>query len=418
MGPTAREAWRALWPTLALLALAGAIAYGGAGGLFAIETIPDFLPLAIAIGAGLHALWLGRFNQVLVLLALALGHLAIDSLLPEAPGRDAYGRILYPAVALLLPLDLALFALARERGVLTPSGLVKSGLLAFQVALVVLLVWAATPQVAAMADAWLHARPLPREADLWTHLPQPALIALPLALTALVGRFSLTASALDAGLIGALLATGAGLYLVADPFLRDLAASTALACVGLALVRESHRLAFVDELTSLPGRRALEAALAKAGRRYAVAMVDVDHFKAFNDTHGHDVGDQVLRLVASRLATVGGGGRAYRYGGEEFTILFPGRDAERAMAPLEAVREAVAAAIFQMRDADRPAKPPKEGKGNAKRKCVSDRLSVTVSIGLAGRGSDGDSAEEVLKSADQALYRAKAAARNRLARAD
>ena len=56
-----------------------------------------------------------------------------------------------------------------------------------------------------------------------------------------------------------------------------------------------------------------------------MAMIDVDHFKKFNDTHGHDIGDQVLKLVAARLAQVEGGGIAYRYGGEEFAVLFPDR---------------------------------------------------------------------------------------------
>ena len=67
---------------------------------------------------------------------------------------------------------------------------------------------------------------------------------------------------------------------------------------------------------------------------YTIAMVDVDHFKTFNDKHGHDVGDQVLQLVASRLARSPGGGRAYRYGGEEFTLIFPGRTREQALPHL------------------------------------------------------------------------------------
>jgi len=75
----------------------------------------------------------------------------------------------------------------------------------------------------------------------------------------------------------------------------------------------------------LPSRRALIERLPSLGRRYTVAMVDVDHFKNFNDTYGHDAGDQVLRMVASRLGEVSGGGTAFRYGGEEFTILFPGK---------------------------------------------------------------------------------------------
>ncbi len=415
MGPTVRDAWRALWPSLGLLALAAGVVLGAAGELFAVPAIPTFLPVAIAAGAALLAIWLGRFNVVLTLAAVAVAFVALDANLPAAPGADAHGRILYPALALLLPLNIALFAVARERGILTPRGLAKAGFLILQIVGVAGLVWAATPELEAAADAWLHARPLPREADLWTHLPQPALLVYPIAMIVLLARLWRSGSPLDAGALSGLVATAWALHAVAEPLLRDLLATTALAALALGLVQESHRLAFVDELTGLPGRRALEAALAKAGRRYAVAMVDIDHFKSFNDSHGHDVGDQVLRLVASRLAGVGGGGRAYRYGGEEFTILFPGRSAESCVGLLERCREAVAAAEFRTRGKGRPAKPPKAGR--PRRKADGAALSVTVSMGLAERGADGGQVEAVLKAADQALYRAKRAGRDRLARA-
>ena len=415
MGPTVRDTWRALWPSLGLLALAAGVVLGAAGELFAVPAIPTFLPVAIAAGAALLAIWLGRFNVVLTLAAVAVAFVALDANLPAAPGADAHGRILYPALALLLPLDIALFAVARERGILTPRGLAKAGFLILQIVGVAGLVWAATPELEAAADAWLHARPLPREADLWTHLPQPALLVYPLAMIVLLARLWRSGSPLDAGALSGLVATAWALHAVAEPLLRDLLATTALAALALGLVQESHRLAFIDELTGLPGRRALQAALAKAGRRYAVAMVDIDHFKSFNDSHGHDVGDQVLRLVASRLAGVGGGGRAYRYGGEEFTILFPGRSAESCVGLLERCREAVAAAEFRTRGKGRPAKPPKAGR--PRRKADGAALSVTVSMGLAERGADGGQVEAVLKAADQALYRAKRAGRDRLARA-
>ena len=74
-----------------------------------------------------------------------------------------------------------------------------------------------------------------------------------------------------------------------------------------AVVHEAYQMAYRDELTGLPGRRALNDRLERLGRNYVIAMADVDHFKKFNDTHGHDVGDEVLKLVASQLRKVGGG---------------------------------------------------------------------------------------------------------------
>lgn len=194
---------------------------------------------------------------------------------------------------------------------------------------------------------------------------------------------------------------------------------------GLALLASagyaSYRMAFLDALTGLPGRRLLDEQLARMGRHYAVAMVDVDHFKPFNDTYGHDVGDQVLKLVASLLRRHFGS-RAYRYGGEEFTVVFPGRSRHRAEERCEAFREAVAARELVLRAADRPvgkgkakAKGKGKGKGRSSKAVARKSVSVTLSIGLAERTPEHRSAELVMKRADEALYAAKQAGRNQLA---
>src|SRR5207253_1664835 len=130
----------------------------------------------------------------------------------------------------------------------------------------------------------------------------------------------------------------------------------------VSLLQESHQLAFRDQLTGLPGRRALDERLRSVGSNYAVGMVDVDHFKQFNDTHGHDVGDQVLRLVGGRLAQVGGDGVAYRYGGEEFCVLFPEADIREAQAALEEIRASIESYKMAVRGADRPQLTPQQQK--------------------------------------------------------
>ena len=139
-------------------------------------------------------------------------------------------------------------------------------------------------------------------------------------------------------------------------------------------------------------------------------MVDVDFFKKFNDRCGHDAGDEALRMVASHLKGVRGGGRAYRYGGEEFAVVFPGRGVEKSRSHLETLRQNIANARFVLRSADRPKRKPKKpsksrGKGSVK---------LTVSIGAAERTAKASTADAVLKTADKQLYRAKKAGRNRV----
>lgn len=185
----------------------------------------------------------------------------------------------------------------------------------------------------------------------------------------------------------------------------------------IAIIRSSHDMAYRDELTGLLGRRAFNERMGSLGRMYSIAMLDVDHFKKFNDTHGHDVGDEVLRLVASRISRVGRGGLPFRYGGEEFCIVFPRKQAQDCIEALEDVRESIA--DYRMTLRNRGLRPSKGSEGARQRGGMATRfgpntVAVTVSVGLAERSDADLEPEEVLKAADQQLYRAKRAGRNRL----
>jgi hypothetical protein len=141
-------------------------------------------------------------------------------------------------------------------------------------------------------------------------------------------------------------------------------------------------------------------------------MLDVDHFKKFNDTYGHDVGDQVLKMVAARVAQVQGGGKAFRYGGEEFTIVFNRRSADEIRVFLEAVRESIQHYEMVLRSDERvkDKKAGKESRGkNTKAKVKT--VSVTISIGVAN-SEQGLKPKDIIKKADQLLYKAKEAGRN------
>ena len=195
------------------------------------------------------------------------------------------------------------------------------------------------------------------------------------------------------------------------PFTLNIMCSQVMLMIAAAVAHEAYQMAFRDELTGLPGRRALNERMQRLGRNYVLAMSDVDHFKKFNDTHGHDVGDQVLRLVASKLSKVGGGGKAYRYGGEEFALVFAGKTLDECMPHLESLRESIATYNIQLRNQD--SRPQDDHQGRQRRGAASTgSVSVTVSIGVAERMPEQRTAEEVLKAADKALYTAKSAGRN------
>ncbi|MGF1762646.1 GGDEF domain-containing protein [Aliivibrio kagoshimensis] len=193
--------------------------------------------------------------------------------------------------------------------------------------------------------------------------------------------------------------------------------STLFTLAGILLILNvmatSHELAFIDQLTSIPGRRALEAEMSQLGRTYTIAMLDIDHFKQFNDTYGHDTGDHVLRLVASLMRKTQGHAKVYRYGGEEFTVLFRGKRIEEAEEYLEALRESIADYKMVIRNSENRPEDDETGQQKRRKKVKKGSVNVTISIGYADNDELSKPAE-VLKKADEALYRAKKAGRNQL----
>jgi diguanylate cyclase (GGDEF)-like protein len=166
------------------------------------------------------------------------------------------------------------------------------------------------------------------------------------------------------------------------------------------LLMESHRMAYLDDMTKLPGRRALNETLVGLPKQYALAMVDVDHFKKFNDTYGHDMGDKVLKSVANQLKSFSNPGRAFRYGGEEFTVVFRNNRLDEIGEVLELVRESIQETLVSVVE-------PKKKK--------EMEVNVTVSIGVAF-ADIGELPDSVLKRADEALYQSKKKGRNRVSK--
>ncbi len=289
------------------------------------------------------------------------------------------------AARILVPLNLAVFAGLGEFALLSRRGALRCA-----------AVWTQVGLISPLGLSLLIAAGAPK-----TLLGIERLEALSFGLSAIIllALVGWRRNALAAGWLAALVALWLAFHGARESFLLLFASGLVL---GLALVQDAFALAFEDGLTGLPGRRALDERLLELSGPYALAMVDLDHFKQVNDRYGHDVGDQVLRRVASRLRSITGGGVAYRYGGEEFTVLFAGCGVKEAKAHLESFRQQIARQPFTVRS-DRPS-------GRA-----PQALKITTSIGLAERGSKRRPPQDVLKAADTALYRAKRGGRNRLA---
>lgn len=202
------------------------------------------------------------------------------------------------------------------------------------------------------------------------------------------------------------------MYLLADSSVNQVVVLALSGLIGYSVLKDSFTMAFKDELTGVPSRRALMQFVHTLGRKYVVVMSDIDHFKKFNDTYGHDVGDEVLKLVASKLARVKGGGNTFRFGGEEFVMVFPNKTPEQVVPYVEQVREIIANYEIALREQQRKTKSSKNRGSGATKKAAQNIVKVTSSFGIAQRTAEDQSFERVMKQADVALYAAKKAGRN------
>lgn len=388
----------ALWATLLALQRVGELPASFAG----LRAYAPHIALVLGLAAS-SAFRRGRIFFSLVNLALAWASLRYALQNPASVRMQALMQL----AALIVPLNLGVLAWLPERGILSARGVRYACGLLLEAALVA----AGCTLYAAPLTAWLYRSYIQLPA-LAAPLTQPVAAVLAMALLSALAAWFVRREAAALGIATAIAALGLALHGARNPDAVPLFVAAAALVLTLAVLQDTFRMAFRDELTGLNSRRALDESMAGLGRHYAIAMVDVDHFKRINDSHGHETGDQVLRMIASRVARVGGGGKAYRYGGEEFVVLFTGRTEDEVLPYLEAIRKDIAGYAFALRGHDRGGDRTartRRGTGTAAR-----RLKITVSIGLAEPGPRQTTPEAVVLAADRALYRAKRGGRNKV----
>ncbi len=312
---------------------------------------------------------------------------------------------IFPLCLGLAALNIAMIAFTRDRSPLNGFGLLLLLVLLGQGAGLFLL------QGAPLVADWSAQLELPVYSGIEIQVrPTPLLFVS--ALLLLLLKVSLRPEHTGFGLLACVLL----LFLARENSFRPLQLQMAASAAGLLLtllvLRSAYELAFRDELTGIPSRRAYSRYLLTLGRHFSVAVIDIDHFKKLNDRHGHQVGDQALRMVAGRIARFGGG-HAFRYGGEEFVVVFRGRDRERPLQSLEQMREKIADYPLRLRSVNRDSADSararrRRGQGGGK------VVKTTVSVGIASSGGKLKSPDEVLEAADRALYKAKRSGRNRV----
>ncbi|WP_394147133.1 GGDEF domain-containing protein [Shewanella atlantica] len=320
---------------------------------------------------------------------------------------DDINKIIFVLLATLLPLNLLLIHALPDKRILSRFGVTFSLFILLQLVWVSILL----QHLSAIDISWLwqsFLKPLP------TLSPSPLmLIILSFFITAFSALILLCREqSSDQIIFITLLFTSVMLFSFNKPLMPALTSSITAILLLISIINSSHELAFIDQLTELPGRRSLEVEIKHLSGLYTIAMVDIDHFKHFNDTYGHRTGDEVLRLVAQLMSKNKGRGKIFRYGGEEFTILFKGRNANQCMPYLNNLRTRVAEYDLKLRDYSLRKVKGIQLKGQTET-VSAESVNITVSIGVADSISESIP-ENVMKAADKALYRAKNGGRNRV----
>lgn len=363
---------------------------------YLITAIPTISYMILLFGIAITSCF-NRSRAFFILLVLFLSQLGLMSpYIPVHLDKNFALHGIYLTISLLLPVNFLFFASLSESGIFSLWGKRNFLLIFLQVVFIMGLVLSGDRELFNEIAKKLFFFPfMPR-----TPIPDIAVLAFVLTGLVLLVKRRRANTHFKITMLCALIAIALAHHFTAISIAIPFFYATAGLIILLSVIQDYYFKAYLDELTGLPSRRSLNEAMMRLDNNYAIAMVDVDFFKKFNDTYGHDAGDDVLRLIGKVMKNFKGG-KSFRYGGEEFTVLFPGKSLIEATSYLEELREQVAKSKFVLRE------------GTSKSKKKSNRkLNVTVSIGVADSQHKQITPDEVIKMADKALYRAKENGRN------
>jgi diguanylate cyclase (GGDEF)-like protein len=302
-------------------------------------------------------------------------------------------------ISILLPVNAVWLCFAKERGIISTYGRNKALLILAQIIWVFINI---------MGKSGL---PLENyENQPAAGLKVFAVVIYILSVTILLGSYMLNRKYINLIFIAVLFTSYISLHFAHNAMVNAIFTSAAFLIMIIGLFDISYSMAFYDTLTEVLSRKALEQRLLKLRSNYSIAMIDIDHFKRINDKYGHDVGDQVLRMVASVISKRSGRGQVFRYGGEEFVVLFHKIPYNEVVQQLHRIRKSIERRPFIIRSPDRPEKKPEK----IEKKPLKDqeRINVTVSIGIARKNELLKTSYDVIRKADEAMYISKRNGRN------
>ena len=359
----------------------------------------------IVIGAGLLVgLFFKRMWLMLVILVLALADRALFFLAANTAVNMEGGRLIYQAISFLLPFNLCVFAFMKRKGDMTWQSIWFMGGILIQGCAVAFFYKYQSLGYGAFLEytptRWGLLQGIP--------LSQLALFAFGIAFAYYLFLYIRTRGVIERSFCWALISIFYALGLSRIGPVSSIYFSTAGLIFVISVIENIYVEGFQDELTDLPTGKNMLGILSRQDRGYTVALIEVDHFQRIKDNHGRRVSKQVLRAIGTKLTSVTGGGKPFRYGSEMFAVAFPGMFLSDTLRHMEELRQTIKKPGQIITGQNGPRKKLKRVE------VLANKVQVTVSIGIAERKDLDMSPHQAVKNAEKALITARNEGRDRM----
>jgi diguanylate cyclase (GGDEF)-like protein len=355
----------------------------------------------IVIAAGvLLGLFFKRIWLMLVILILVIADKTLLHFAANAAVTTEGGRLIYHAISFLLPFNLCVFAFMKRRGDMKWQSIWFLGAILLQGCGVAFIYRYKSLDFSAFIEyssiRWALLERIP--------LSQLSLFAFGIAFIYDLFLYFRTRGVIERAFCWALISIFYAMALSRIGLVSSIYFSTAGLIFVISVIENIYVEGFQDELTDLPTGKSMHGILSQLDTGYTLALIEVDNFERLKDNHGRRVSKQVLRSVGSKLTSVTGGGKPFRYGGKVFAVVFPGMFLPNALPHMEELRQTIKKSGPILQSKKSPRKKPKKLK---RVEILANNVQVTVSIGVAERGDADMSPQQAILKAEEALSTAK-----------
>jgi diguanylate cyclase (GGDEF)-like protein len=362
----------------------------------------------IVIGAGvLIGLFFKRIWLMLVILVLAIADRALLYFAGNTAVTMEEGRLIYNAISFLLPINLCFFAFMKRRGDIKWQSIWFLGAILLQGCGVAFIYQYKSLGFGAFLEyssiKWALLEHIP--------LSQLALFSFGIAFVYYLFLYIRTHGVIERSFCWALISIFYALALSRIGPVSSIYFSTAGLILVISVIENIYVEGFQDEVTDLPTGKSMHGILSKLDRGYTLALIEIDNFERLKDNHGRRVSKQVLRSVGSKLTSVTGGGKPFRYRGEVFAIVFPGMFLQDMLPRIEELRQTIKKLGPILQSQKSPGKKLKKLK---RIEILANKIPVTVSIGVAERSDADMSPQQAIQKAEEALGIAKKEGHDRM----